>query len=165
MSLVCSAVMDGQYRYQLARQWKPGPWVLWVMLNPSTANESHDDATIRRCIGFTMRWGYYGLRVVNLFALRSTDPRGLLVAKDPTGPDNDLHIQKLVQDRNCRMRVVAWGDVPAALRGRERRVLELLGAPVWCLGKTAAGNPRHPVRLGYAATAITYTFQETPCRG
>lgn len=144
------------YRYTLERAWSCGPKVLWIMLNPSTADEFKDDATIRRCIGFTKRWGYCGLGVVNLFALRSTDPRGLLVAKDPIGPQNDQALRLAFLNPGYALMVAAWGRsvsaLPAALRGRAGAVLAMAGQEghvLHCLGRTADGDPRHPVRLPY----------------
>ena len=48
---------DRYYRYSLWRQWDEGPSVLWIMLNPSTADVYVDDPTIRRCVGFAKAWG------------------------------------------------------------------------------------------------------------
>src|SRR5690606_18576726 len=85
----------GQYRYLLTRPipapfWKPDAGeAVFVMLNPSTADASEDDPTIRRCIGFAKEWGCTGLTVANLYALRSTDPKGLWKHRDPVGPEND----------------------------------------------------------------------------
>src|SRR5690554_6900188 len=96
-----SALTDqATYRYTLTRSdYGDAPWLsmheprlLWIMLNPSTADETADDPTIRRVKAFTRRLGYSGLTVVNLYAMRSTDPRGLWAAADPIGPDNDRAI-------------------------------------------------------------------------
>ena len=73
----------GQYRYRLGRQWGPGQYLLFVMLNPSTADEVVNDPTVERCERRARLWGYDGLVVTNLFALVSTDPKGLLAAADP----------------------------------------------------------------------------------
>lgn len=68
----------GRYRYSLRRRWADGgPPACWIMLNPSTADAEKDAPTIRRCIGFSKAWGHNALVVVNLFALRSTDPTAL----------------------------------------------------------------------------------------
>jgi hypothetical protein len=115
--------------------------VLFVMLNPSTADASRDDPTIRRCVGFAKAWGFGALSVANLFALRSTDPSVLLSAQDPVGPDNDAMILELA--RKASLVVAAWGAHKVAAR-RAAAVQSLLPKAV-CLGLTSSGQPRHPL--------------------
>jgi len=149
-SIISSAGMSGAYRYWLKRNWADGPCVIWVMLNPSTADGRDDDATIRKCIGFSQRWGFGQLKVVNLFGFRSTAPAGLTVAADPVGPDNDLHIQ--IAASEAQEIVVAWGGgVPKLAVERAQVVLGLLGdKEVRHLGLTASLQPKHPLMLAYA---------------
>jgi len=137
----------GRYRYTLTREWLTGAGtVLFVMLNPSTADASQDDRTIGRCIGFAQRWGYQRLAVVNLFALRSRDPDELLRADDPVGPDNDGWIGALAGAAD--LTVCAWGAHKAARAARADDVMDMLAdAPVYCLGTTAGGLPNHPLYL------------------
>jgi len=141
---------DGRYRYTLDRRWGPRPGaVVWIMLNPSTADAGGDDPTIRRCVGFTRGFGYDALRVVNLFALRTTDPGVLRGAVDPVGPDNDRWLACVSRPAGRGPVVAAWG----AHRLAAARAARLLGAGVLprrgltCLGQTAAGQPRHPLYL------------------
>lgn len=134
---------DRVYRYRLWRRWADGPTVCWVMLNPSTADEATLDPTIRRCVGFSRAWGYGALEVVNLFALRSTDPAGLYDHPAPIGPDNDRHIAEA--DQACDLTVCAWG-VHGELAGRGADVLEMLGRPM-ALRLTKDGHPNHPLYL------------------
>ena len=133
----------GQYRYWLHRSWPSGDGrvICFVMLNPSTADHQQDDPTIRRCVGFAKAWGFSHLFVRNLFCLRATDPKQLLKVSDPVGPEADA---ELVISMAADMVLVAWGGwVPL---GREKRALELLATKdVYCLGKTASGQPRHPL--------------------
>lgn len=147
---------DGLYRYKLWRIWDRSlPVCVWVMLNPSTADAEKDDATIRRCIGFAKQWGYGGIVVINVFALRATNPAELASAQDPVGPRNDdvieTSITQALQDQNALV-VAAWGgSFPPSQFGRVdlvRRALRRHGAK--CLGRTRAGEPKHPVRLPYA---------------
>jgi hypothetical protein len=134
----------GRYRYWLRRHWRHGgngKTVCFLMLNPSTADALADDPTVRRCMAFCRAWGYSVLSVRNLFALRATDPRELLAAPDPVGPDGDA---ELAAAATADLVVCAWGaKVPF---GRDRQALELLaGRDLHCLGLTAAGHPRHPL--------------------
>lgn len=144
---------DRVYRYALERRWGSGPFVLFVMLNPSTADEHVDDPTIRRCVGFARGWGYGGLLVANLFAYRATDPSELALADDPVGPDCDVWLE------TCSLRssltIAAWGAHRAAAP-RVADVYEHLGDRVACLGRTADGSPRHPVRLAKASELEPY---------
>jgi hypothetical protein len=138
---------DGRYRYRLWRRWDPSrPVVAFCMLNPSTADESTDDPTIRRCIGFARTWGYGGLEVVNLFALRATDPRELRRSHDPIGRLNDGYVVDAAA-RSAAM-VIAWG-AHGVLRSRGAAALELLSprARLLALGWTTSGEPRHPLYL------------------
>jgi hypothetical protein len=134
-----------RYRYRLWRRWAAGAPVLFVMLNPSTADAERDDPTIRRCVGFARAWGFAGMTVVNLFALRATDPARLRRARDPVGRDNDCHIAAAAAGAGTV--VVAWGT-HGELGARDRAVLALL-APhrPRCLGLTRGGHPRHPLYL------------------
>lgn len=136
----------GRYRYRLWRRWRAsGPVVAFVMLNPSTADAERDDPTIRRCTGFARAWGFAAMTVVNLFALRATDPARLRRARDPVGPDNDRHIAAAAAGSDAV--VLAWGN-HGALGGRDRAVLDLLaGSRPSCLGVTGSGQPRHPLYL------------------
>lgn len=136
---------DQQYRYSLTRRWGAGPDATFIMLNPSTADASQDDPTIRRCIGFAKREGCASLTVVNLFAYRATDPRALLDVDDPRGPDNVLHIERAVAGSSIA--IAAWGSFLWQNRKRLRPpafVLDL-AVDLLCLGTTKDGEPRHPL--------------------
>lgn len=138
----------GRFRYSLTRDWsglfparEPGS-VLWIMLNPSTADGTADDPTIHRIVGFTRVWGFHTMLVANLYAYRSTDPKQLWRVEDRCGGvRNDQVIQTL--SREAALVVAAWGA--NAEVGRARRVAELVGRPMVCLGTTAKGFPRHPL--------------------
>lgn len=133
----------GKYRYRLWRRFGSGVTVVWVMLNPSTADASNDDPTLRRVRPFSIAAGFGRLEVVNLFALRATDPRELELADDPVGPENDAAIDAAV--RNAGAVVVAWGYRDSRLvEARAAAVLSRLPSPVLCLG-SSAGRPRHPL--------------------
>ncbi len=137
----------GRYRYRLWRKWGEGSPLLFVMLNPSTADASIDDATIRRCVGFAQRAGFGELEVVNLYAYRATDPDDLRRAGYPVGPDNDAHIAEaaLASAAVC----VAWGANTAGLlrSGEVLPMLRGLGVEPLCLRITRSGHPQHPLYL------------------
>lgn len=150
-----------RYRYVLTRRWGPGTAVAFVMLNPSTADASQDDPTIRRCIGFAKSLGHDAIGVVNLYAWRATSPDDVVTAwrrgVDIVGPDNDYFIAAAlgVSPVNVLAPIVAaWGAGPSGLdvEGRAADVLAIARTHhpdrnLACLGYTKAGAPRHPLYL------------------
>ncbi len=139
------AVVVGPYRYLLWRAWNAKlPRLLWILLNPSTADECVDDPTLRRVLGFSRSYGFGGLEVVNLFALRSPHPRALTQVVDPVGPENDMYIREAV-GRASKI-VAAWGSFGTLYR-RGHSILAQIDCPIYCLGITKNGSPRHPLYL------------------
>lgn len=137
---------DDRYRYTLRRRWEGDKEsVLFMMLNPSTADAMEDDPTIRRCIGFAKHWGFGGLIVWNLYALRATNPNELLAAADPVGPENDVYLPSLLAASGYV--VAAWGVNPnLACSDRDESALcRLIDVDVYCLGRWGNGQPRHPL--------------------
>lgn len=134
---------DGRYRYSLTRRWDDGPCVAWVMLNPSTADATHDDPTLRRVTAISRRAGFGALEVVNLCALRSADPADLARAEDPIGPRTDAALRRALARADAV--VAAWGVPPRGLVERAEAVRRMLGGDVRCLGLTGGGHPRHPL--------------------
>jgi hypothetical protein len=151
---------DRRYRFRLWRYWnRHEKAACFCMLNPSTANETDLDPTLRRCVGFARAWGCGGLEVVNLFAIVSPDPRVLLTDRDPIGEGNDDHIASAAM--LAEVVVVGWGAFPEA-RVRSREVVDLLatvGVRPMCLGTTRAGHPRHPLYLRKTADLVPYGGQ------
>ncbi len=147
-----SAVLSecGRYRYRLTRVWdETGSRVLWIMLNPSTADADTDDPTIRRCITFAKGWGYGGIEVVNLFALRSTNPRQLRTQDDPVGEGNLDTIQEAALDMSNTLIVCAWGAV-GRYKGIGQIVYDLCresGVTLHILEMGKTGMPCHPLYL------------------
>lgn len=138
-----------RFRYKLDRIWnkRRGGCVLFVGLNPSTADARRDDPTIRRMARFAFDWGFGGMTVCNLFALRATDPRQLKRAVDPIGPANNAILAREV--RQAALVVACWGN-HGTLRGRAGEAIELLTrqAPsLFCLSTTRSGQPKHPLYL------------------
>jgi len=149
----------GRYRYALWRRWGEGDEVLFVMLNPSTADAERDDPTIRRCIGLARAWGFSGVRVANLFAWRATDPRDLRRADAPVGPANDRWLRRLQAD--AALTVAAWG-VHGRWQGRDRALLRRLG-DLQVLGLTREGLPRHPLYVRNDALPLPWRPEFVPC--
>lgn len=144
---------DGCYRYRLWRQWGDARTVVFVMLNPSTADATADDPTIRKCVGFAKRLGFGRLEVVNLFAWRATNPRMLSRAAEPVGCENDQTI--LERCLAADLVIAAWGATQGVDQLVTRRIhvvqsiLRSAGVTAMCLGQSKAGRPRHPLMLSY----------------
>ena len=145
-----SALFGGnqrQYRYVLRRTWDTRlPAIMFLMMNPSTADIEVDDPTVARCQAFARRWGGGSLYVTNTFAYRATDQRDLLAVADPIGPENDRHI--LATARRVTRIIVAYGQPHRALRQRGTEVCSLLrhnGYKLHALKLNADGSPRHPL--------------------
>lgn len=134
-----------RYRYELIIRWDHGPTLEFVMLNPSTATEQHDDPTIRRCIAFAKQWGYGAVVVRNLYAYRATDPTELVNVDDPIGPMNRTYLANAIAE--CT--VAAWGAHPAAVGWWAGYPYDITSAlkrrALYCLGTTMRGEPRHPL--------------------
>lgn len=140
----------GNYRYSLSRIWNSTkPTILFVMLNPSTADANQDDNTIRRCINFCKSWGYGGLVVCNLFAYRSTNPFELLNIIDPQGDDNFSSLEYYAQ--LSEIIVCAWGNEPVLKKIPDhRKIVEFIyqkKAKVHFLELSKNGVPKHPLYL------------------
>jgi hypothetical protein len=139
----------GHYRYHLSRYWSDDARLVFVMLNPSTAVARFDDNTIRRCVGFGRTLGFGGIEVVNLYAWRATKPSQLRTDGYPIGEENDSWIEgatRAAVERGADV-CVAWGNVAHRL-ARPRDVLAIIrdaGAQPMCLGRTALGEPMHPL--------------------
>ena len=135
----------GRYRYKLWRVWDAAqPPVMFIMLNPSTADAKQNDPTIRRCIGFARDWGYGGVRVGNLYAWRTPYPSALRYAPDPIGKGNDTALHELAE--GAALVVAAWG-VHGAWLARAQAFRREFTRPLHALGITKSGEPAHPLRL------------------
>lgn len=153
----------GRYRYTLSRAWGDGPMLAWVMLNPSVADATIDDPTIRRVRGFSRSLGFDGFTVVNLFALRSVNPKALLTAEDPVGPDNDRWLARILATSLYDCVIAAWGAVDHL--GMQRAAVlrhAFRDAPWHHLGElTKTGHPRHPLYLAADTPLHPWPYDET----
>lgn len=168
---------DGRYRYRLWRWFAvcmtpllfptrhhPPAYqdkrVLWIMLNPSTADGQEDDPTIRKCMGFAARWEYGGVEVVNLYAFRATKPTALWEASEPVGPENDMFIFRALEDKGVGKVVVAWG-ASGGIRTNKRataviKSVRFYGHKPECLGVTRSGEPLHPLMVPYKTPPMEF---------
>ncbi len=151
-----------RYRYSLTRVWDDSATrVTFVMLNPSTATEVQNDPTVERCERRARTLGYGGFCVTNIFAWRDTDPRKMRAAADPVGPQNDAAIAQAAGWADAV--IAAWGTHGAHLeRGAAvARLLDGVGKPLFHLGLSKAGHPRHPLYLPYSQAPETW-HPDTP---
>ncbi|MCR8548017.1 DUF1643 domain-containing protein [Salipiger sp. P9] len=135
-----------RYRYGLERVWGDGPMLLYIMLNPSTADELRNDPTIERCQRRAGQLGFGAMRIANLFAWRATRPEDLRRAEAPVGPENDALLQTWQGEAD--MTLAAWG-VHGAHLGRGPEMAAALGGALHHLGLTRDGHPRHPLYVSY----------------
>ena len=144
---------DRLYRYSLHRIWNEDlPKVLFIGLNPSTANETKNDPTIRRCMQYAKDWGFGGYIMGNIFAYRSTDPSNLYKIKNPIGIKNDYWLKKLHKEAD--LTIAAWG-INGKFMDRGKKVLSFI-LEVKCLRMTKEGFPSHPLYLPKNLTPIPY---------
>jgi hypothetical protein len=144
----CSATFSPcrRYRYDLWRRWSDndGPYAMFIGLNPSTADETKDDPTVRRCINFAKSWGYSALCMTNIFAFRATDPQKMKVEPFPIGGiENDNTLR--AHSESAGIVIAAWGVHGTHLE-RDQEVMQLVPT-LHCLGITKAGHPRHPLYI------------------
>lgn len=124
------------------------------MLNPSAADASRDDPTLRRCIAFAWAWGAGSIEVVNLFALVSTDPKRLLTEPDSADAANGPAVARAVG--RADLVVAGWGNLPPALVERAANTMRRLPEEAWCLGVTAQGQPRHPLYVAAKTERVPF---------
>ena len=146
-----------RYRYALTRVWDDGgKRALFVMLNPSTATEVQNDATVERCERRSRALGFGAFRVTNIFGWRDTDPRDMRAADDPVGPENDATIREGMDWANIV--IAAWG-VHGVHRNRGPQVeaiLRQMPHSVYCLGLTKYGHPKHPLYIAYTQQPVLW---------
>lgn len=130
-----------KYRYELWRIWDDNkPKVMFIMLNPSTADADANDPTIRRCIGYAKSWGYGGLYVGNLFGFRATNPKDLKRIANPIGDDNKIHLEHM--QSKCKLIVCAWGNG----QGKPERIFKKFDNLNY-IELCKDGTPKHPLYL------------------
>jgi hypothetical protein len=148
----------GQYRWTLSRKWGDGKQACWLMLNPSTADATQDDPTIRRVIHFTTAWGFHGFTVVNLYPFRSSSPAECRRWADWENNGPDWYARDALQNnaaivareaKDAAMIVAAWGGSAWDTDWIENIIEEIAdNLDIYCLGITDSGSPKHPMARG-----------------
>lgn len=147
-----SADMEGPYRYRLTRIWDHSlPNVLFVMLNPSTADETQDDPTLKKIVRFAQSWGCGGVTVANLYALRLTDPTTLLAHPAPIGPRNNEVLRHELT--TATRTIAAWGNIAHSNRIQE---IHSLGGRWEALKINKTGQPSHPLYLSSSTAPVPW---------
>lgn len=144
----------GAYRYCLSRRWAPGGIVNFIMLNPSVADEHRNDPTVERCERRARMLGFGGFSVTNIFAWRDTDPHAMRRATAPEGPENDGIL--LTEARRAQQVIAAWGTHGAhrARGSQAEALLREAAIPMFHLGLSKQGHPRHPLYVPYAQQPV-----------
>ena len=146
----------GKYRYSLSREWnKKKGKVLFIMLNPSKADNKLDDPTVKRCICFANSWGYGGIMIANLFAFRTTYPKELFKVKYPEGKNNLKHIKNMIKTSN--LVICAWGNKQGSPPKYLCELTDLFYLKILSDGKT----PAHPLRLKKDLKPQKFIFSKT----
>lgn len=143
-----------EYRYTLWREWDSSRGiVMFIGLNPSTADEIKNDRTITRCISYAQQWGFGSLCMTNLFAYRSTDPKKLKLVQDPVGPENDKYIKRIA--KQSALVVAAWGN-HGKFNSRDLEVTKLFGGKLHAISINKNGSPAHPLYLNGDLDPISF---------
>jgi hypothetical protein len=150
------------YRYSLTHEWQGGPKkkLVFLMLNPSTADAFKADPTVARCMVWAQKWGYGTLEVVNLFAFRATKPAAMKKAEDPVGPLNNEFLRDAAAAAD--LVIAAWGAHGKHQgRGLEvaRKVLKV--SPLFCLEVIENGHPKHPLYIKGNTVPRPYSLEKT----
>ncbi|MHC6178781.1 DUF1643 domain-containing protein [Clostridium sp. JNZ X4-2] len=152
--------LTGKYRYTLSRIWNENSGkVVFILLNPSTADTFEDDTTVKKCISFAKHWNFGSLEIVNLFAYRCTDAKSLKNVSDPVGIKNNQYILKAV--KNADKIIAGWGN-GSDFCNRASDVLCLLKSyKLYCLEINKTGSPKHPLFLSLDTELKEYKQKPT----
>ena len=150
-----------KWRYHLQQVWDDTkPNLMWMMLNPSTADETKNDPTVERCEQRARMWGFGGVEVYNIFSYRATDPEDMKSHADPIGPDNDSWVVTFAKKSRETTAIIGWGNHGGHLN-RGKQVLDIIEAHngvVKALKVNASGHPKHPLYVGYKQLAEPFTW-------
>lgn len=150
-----------KWRYHLQHIWDESqPNLIWMMLNPSTADELKNDPTVERCEQRARMWGFGGVEVFNIFGYRATDPADMKAYIDPVGPDNDDWMIDFAKKSQNTKAIIGWGE-HGKHRGRGEAVLNIIkqhDGRVNALKINASGHPKHPLYIGYKQKAAPFKW-------
>lgn len=154
----------GLYRFELERDVQLDGIVAALFgVNPSMADATVNDATIRKDIGFAKVLGWRQIIKGNVFPFRATDVRALRAVDDHRLEENAAHLRAIAA--RADILVPCWGNrdkLPAPLRPQLAATLELLratGKPIYTFGFTASGDPLHPLMLGYDTPLTRWSLE------
>jgi hypothetical protein len=149
-----------KYRYVLWREWDmfSDSFANFICLNPGSADETQDDATVRACEEYAKRWGYGALCITSLFAFQAEDPQIMMSADDPVGPENDEWLKKSA--RGAGVIIAAWGT-NGRYRDRHLAVIEMFRGRLFCLRQTQDGHPQHPLNLSRDLTPVKFSIAKS----
>lgn len=153
----------GRYRYTLSEIWDQSkPLVMFLMMNPSIADESFADPTLIKTGKYARSWGYGGQVIGNIHAYRATDSKCLLKVNDPVGAQNDARLIQIAD--NVEMIILAYGLPPKPLRPRAESIVRMLlgRAPLKFLKLTKNGTPSHPLYLKSELIPSDFKIQDLP---
>ncbi|RKD75223.1 hypothetical protein ATL39_0921 [Sinobaca qinghaiensis] len=149
---------DRTYRYSLKCIWDDQKDIVtFIMLNPSVADADLCDPTLKRCMNFSKSWGYGGMNILNLYALISTNPKGLKLHNDPIGPENDKHLFEAL--KNTDKIVLACGQSYKGVKNRITNIMSLINdQEIYCIDTTVKNIPKHPLYLKGNSVLKPYTI-------
>jgi hypothetical protein len=136
---------DYKYRYLLERDWSKGSSILFILLNPSTADADKLDPTLKRAYNIAKKYGYGKLVVVNIFAVRGSDPSVIKDIVDPIGELNNYYIKKY--SKKADRIIIGWGN-HGIYKNRSLEILKILKIyydKIYVLGINKSGEPKHPL--------------------
>lgn len=135
---------DTNYRYELSRVFdETKPMIVFIGLNPSTADANIDDPTIKKCLNYAKNWWYGWFYMWNLFAYRATEPKNMMKVFDPIWKENDIYLKSIFE--KGEKIICCWWEY-GTFQNRAQEVLKNIPTPYY-LKLNKSGQPGHPLYL------------------